>query len=104
MPLGSHRAASGRDVLQGSDRRLLGALTHTAGNQRQVHPDGDGAPQPLDAAGIGLVLQQGALSLHVLQRDRRGAAVGRFGKRVKWTDEGYANAERRDMIVATSRH
>lgn len=67
--VGSHRSVSGRDVLQGSDGRLLGAVTHTAGNERQVHPDGDGAPQPLDAAGVGLLLQQGALPLQMLRRE-----------------------------------
>lgn len=69
--VGSHRSVSGRDVLQSSDGRLLGAVTHTAGNERQVHPDGDGAPQPLDATGVGLLLQQGALPLQMLQRKQR---------------------------------
>lgn len=63
----SYRPLPSRDVLQGSDGSLLGALTHTAGHERQVHADSDGAPQPLYATGVCLLLQQGALSLQMLQ-------------------------------------
>lgn len=67
LPVPSYQSVACRDVLQGSDSSLLGALTHAAGHKGKVHADSDGAPQPLYALGVWLVLQQGALSLHILQ-------------------------------------
>lgn len=67
LPVASYQSVPCRDVLQGSDSSLLGARTHTAGHKRKVHADSDGAPQPLYASGVWVVLQQGALSLQILQ-------------------------------------
>lgn len=62
----SYWSIPSRDVLQGSDGSLLGVVTHTAGHQWQVHPNSDGAPQPLYATGVSILLQKGALSLQML--------------------------------------
>ena len=69
-----HHAVSGRDVLQRSERRLLGEVPDAARHQRQVHAHRDGAPQPLDAVRVRLLLQQGALSLQVLGDERNRSA------------------------------
>lgn len=71
LPVPSYRSDSGRDVLQGSDGGLLCAVTHAAGHERQVHPEGDGAPQPLYALRVSVVLQQGALPLQLLLRRKK---------------------------------
>lgn len=83
----THRSTSSCDVLQGSDGSLLGVVTHTAGDQRQVHPDSDGTPQPLYATGISFLLQQGALSLQLLGENMWREAVFRW---VRWRGSNYA--------------
>lgn len=77
----SYRSISSCDVLQGSNGSLLGVVTHAAGDQWQVHPDSDGAPQPLYATGISFLLQQGALSLQLLGGNRWWEV---FFRRVHW--------------------
>ena len=70
----THHAVSRRDVLQRAQRRLLRVAPPTARHQGQVHAHCDGAPQPLDTARVGLLLQQGALPLRVLRGE--GASAG----------------------------
>lgn len=70
VPVSSYRSIPSRDVLQRPHGSLLGVVSDTAGDQRQVHADSDGAPQPLYTAGVCLLLQQRALSLQVLKGNK----------------------------------
>lgn len=67
VPDPPYRSLPSRDVLQSSQGGLLCANAHAASQQGQVHAHSDGAPQPLDALRVRLVLQQGAAILQVLK-------------------------------------
>ena len=66
----SYRSIPRCEVLQGTHGRLLRAVAVAASDEWQVHACGDGAPEPLNPAGIWLVLQQGAAPLGLLKRPR----------------------------------